>query len=97
MSHEIKKGSEVRITNNLEGSKTQQDHILDTSGNMLKMQGKIYKVNDISRNTIKVYYPPMNTTYFFNIDDIELYHKIPELIEPSKPIIFNFNPKDLDI
>jgi len=95
----MEKFERVRITKNLEGSRTQHVYNLDETGYMLKMAGRIYDTEFSKelfkkRNSIDIWCEEAGRIFMFSTDDLELLsdEDLLPLPEPE-----TFNPKHLDI
>lgn len=93
----IEKGSTVVITNKLKGSKTHNDHNLDSkTGYMLGMQGKMYKVSSRTSRSVEIHCLEAKRSFTFHIDDV---HLADDTIDKMFPIPDPelFDTKRLDI
>jgi hypothetical protein len=95
----MEKFERVRITKNLERSKTKNMYDLDDDGYMLKMAGRIYDIKFSTeffktRISIDIWCEQAGRAFMFSTDDLQLVSD-EELSPVPKPE--TFNPEQLDI
>ena len=88
-----KEGMRVRVSTNLQDSKTKEHWNLDETGNMVSMQGRVFPIRNVrSSEKITIDCPEAGRYYIFHIDDLE-----PVEIEEQPPVIVNFDERLLDL